>query len=297
MPYINLLLVIIVLSCLGCAKTADYEIVEAQSGKTLDLDDFSDALLAYDVIFFGVLHDDSLLHHIEYELYKKLITKNENIVLSMEMFERDNQAGLDCYIQQNSTYVQFAADVRLWGNHETDYEPLLQLSSQHSRDIIASNVPRKYASLVAKGGEEALSAVEDVEKQYFAENLIVLNDRYKEEFYSTMGQMGRHGMPQQGGHDALLNIYKAQCLKDDTMAESINNYLELNPGKKVLHINGDFHSRVHLGTSQKLALLNRDLRIAVIAPVPFVSQDTLQWQPGQSEAGDFLILFYRNERY
>lgn len=296
MPYINLLLVIIILSCLGCAKSTDYQIAEAKSGEHLDLNMLSDALLAYDVIFFGELHDNSLLHHIEYELYKKLIKKDKNIVLSMEMFERDNQPGLDNYIQQESTYEQFASDVRLWNNHETDYEPLLQLSRQNSRDVIASNVPRKYASLVAKSGEEALNAVEENERQYFAQNLIVLNDRYKDEFYGIMGQMGRHGMPQQDGPDALLNIYKAQCLKDDTMAESINNYLEANPGKKVLHINGDFHSRYHLGTSQKLALMNRDLRIAVIAPVPFASQDTLQWQPEQSEAGDFLILFYKNLR-
>ncbi|MFA7057195.1 MAG: ChaN family lipoprotein [Candidatus Cloacimonadales bacterium] len=297
MPYINLLLVIIILSCLGCAKTADYEIVEAQSGTPLNLNELSDVLLTYDVIFFGELHDDSLLHHIEHELYKKLIKKNKDLVLSMEMFERDNQTGLDNYIQGKSTYEQFAANVRLWSNHETDYEPLLQLSRKYSRDVIASNVPRKYATLVAKSGEEALNAVEDDERQYFAENLIVLNDRYKEKFYSTMSQMGRHGMPQQGGHDALLNIYKAQCLKDDTMAESINNYLLANPGKKVLHINGDFHSRYHLGSSQKLALLNRDLKIAVIAPVAFQSQGTLQWQPAQSEAGDFLILFYRTEKY
>lgn len=296
MPYSNLLLILIIVATLGCAKTVDYEIVKAEDGTTYTLNKLADELLTYDVIFFGELHDDSLLHHLESELYQRLLTKDKNIVLSMEMFERDNQAGLDDYIHHNSTYDEFSQAVRLWGNHETDYEPLLQLSKLHSRDVIASNVPRKYASLVAKSGEEALAELEDSEKQQFAEKLVVLDDRYKSEFYNAMGQMGRHGMPQQAGEDPLLNIYKAQCLKDDTMAESINNYLIANPGKKVLHINGDFHSRYHLGTSQKLALLNNKLRIAVIAPEPFPLQDKLEWQPDLSDAGDYLILFYRKER-
>ncbi len=293
MNYFNLLIVVFMLLGICTTSGQDYKIVESESGKPLDMSVLTQELLNYDVVFFGELHDDSLLHHLEAELFNNLVTADKNFNLSMEMFERDNQAELTNYIKGKSDYQEFSNKVRLWSNHITDYEPLLKIAKNHKRDVIAANVPRVYASKLAKEGEEGLNNIIDKEKEYFAKKLVVLDDRYKKEFYETMQGMMDHGMPNKSGNDMILNIYKAQCLKDDTMAESINNYLSLNKGKKILHINGDFHSRYYLGTAQKLALMNKNLKIAVISPVAFSLEDKLDWSPDYTDAGDYLILFNR----
>lgn len=293
MNYFNLLIVVFMLLGICTTSAQEYKIVESESGKPLDMSVLTQELLNYDVVFFGELHDDSLLHHLEAELFNNLGTADKNFNLSMEMFERDNQAELTNYIKGKSDYQEFSNKVRLWSNHKTDYEPLLQIAKNHKRDVIAANVPRVYASKLAKEGEEGLNNIRDEEKEYFAKKLVVLDDRYKKEFYETMQGMMDHGMPNKSGNDKILNIYKAQCLKDDTMAESINNYLVSNKGKKILHINGDFHSRYYLGTAQKLALMNKNLKIAVISPVAFSLEDKLDWSPDYSDAGDYLILFNR----
>jgi len=295
MTYLNFIIIAVMLFTLTATNAQEYKIVESESGKPFNLENLTEELLNYDVIFFGELHDDSLLHHLEAELFQKLVTYDEDLVLSMEMFERDNQNELTKYVRGELSYQEFSEQARLWPNHETDYEPLLQLAKKYQRDVIAANVPRRYASMLAKGGEEALDKIDAGEKKYIAEKLVVLDDRYKTEFYATMKGMFDHGMPNKSSEDRILNIYKAQCLKDDTMAESIYHYLNNNPRRKVLHINGDFHSRYYLGTAQKLALLNKDLKIAVIAPVIFTETQEIEWNPEYTDAGDYLILIQRKQ--
>ena len=46
----------------------------------------------------------------------------------MEMFERDNQIELSNYINGKINYEEFSQQARLWPNHKTDYEPLLQIA-------------------------------------------------------------------------------------------------------------------------------------------------------------------------
>lgn len=295
MNYFNLIIIVVMLLCITTTSAQEYKIVEAESGKAIEVSSLIKELMHYDVVFFGELHDDSLLHFLEADLFQKLVEEDPNFVLSMEMFERDNQIVLDKYIDNEIDYNEFTQKARLWPNHHTDYEPLLQIAKKYNRKVIAANVPRKYAGLLAKNGEKGLEGITDLEKAYLAQNLVVLDDRYKKEFYATMQGMFDHGMPNSNAIDQILNIYKAQCLKDDTMAESINNYLKENDGHKVLHINGDFHSRYFLGTAQKLALLNENLKIAVISPVTYTSDEKLMWKAEHSDAGDYLLLIHRDE--
>ncbi|MBP2630476.1 MAG: hemo-binding uptake, Tiki superfamily, ChaN [Firmicutes bacterium] len=51
------------------------------------------------------------------------------------------------------------------------------------------------------------------------------------------------------------------------MAESIAHYIKQNPAKKVLHVQGDFHSHNRLGVVEKLQALEPTLKIGVITPV------------------------------
>jgi len=50
-------------------------------------------------------------------------------------------------------------------------------------------------------------------------------------------------------------MYRAQCGKDDAMAESIADYLASNPHRQpfVIQCNGNFHSDYGLGTAARLA--------------------------------------------
>jgi uncharacterized iron-regulated protein len=86
-------------------------------------------------------------------------------------------------------------------------------------------------------------------------------------------------------------IYAAQCIKDDTMAESLKQHLLSFPRQRIIHYNGDFHSRKHLGTAQKFSLLMPDIETAVIAPLSLELGESFSAQDLQE--ADFLILIYQ----
>jgi uncharacterized iron-regulated protein len=67
--------------------------------------------------------------------------------------------------------------------------------------------------------------------------------------------------------------------------------LQENPGTKVIHYNGEFHSSSHLGTAQKLTLMNSGLKIAVISPI--LAEDELVYSRSDLKIGDFLIVMNR----
>ena len=48
------------------------------------------------------------------------------------------------------------------------------------------------------------------------------------------------------------------------MAESVANWLKENPKGRVLHINGNFHSKGGLGVPEKLSALMPDVQIGLI---------------------------------
>ncbi len=252
--------------------------VETATGDTLTVAEAAQKLLEYDVVFFGEYHDNAILHHMEINLLKAMHEKDPNLVVSMEMFERDVQTELSLYTQGITVEKFFLENTRPWSNYETDYRPVVEFAKENQLPVIAANVPRDLAAKVSRGGMDAFDGFNLKEKQNSARKLTAPDDEYKKRFMETMSG-GMHPM----GKLNMDYLYLAQCLKDDTMAESVANFLERFPDKKVIHFNGDFHSNSHLGTVSRLEAIKPGIKIAVITPAvkPLESQDT--------GMGEFLI--------
>ena len=269
----------------------DYRIYKAKDGKDISLKKMAKELSKYDVIFFGEWHDDILLHQLESEILP-LLDKRADLTISMEMFERDVQSILNDYLAGNISEEEFLKKSRAWGNYLTDYKPIIEYAKKKKLDVLAANVPRRYAALVSKQGGEALKQLSEEEKSFVARELKVLANQYKKQFMETMSSnMGRKNAMGMGR--MLENIYAAQCIKDDTMAESIYDYLKQNPKRTVIHYNGDFHSESHLGTANKLHLLNPELKIAVITPIIVADDKEIKYDSTVKDLGDYLIFAKR----
>lgn len=259
-------------------------------GERLTVAEAVRSLRDFDVICFGEYHDQSAVHQAEMEFLAELYRQDAELVLSMEMFERDVQPQLDRYLQGAVDETAFLETSRPWPNYRADYRPLVEFAKAHGVHVIAANVPRRLASQYAKSG--ALNEVAAAERQYLPRVHVAGSDRYYENFaaYMTSGQIGMKLSPEQ-----IDRFYAAQCLKDDQMAESIADYRAAHPGKRILHVQGEFHGRAHLGVPEKLRALAPQLKIAVIAPV-FDEGDMGQNLQAYQKAGDMLLLFQRNEK-
>ncbi len=229
-----------------------------KDGKTVKYNKMLNELEEADVILFGESHDNPISHWLELELTKDLYElKKEKLVLAAEMFETDNQVILDEYLDSLISQSYFESEARIWPNYKTDYKPLIEFAKVHGIHFVASNIPRRYASLVNKKGFDGLNQLSD-EAKAFLPPLPVAYDAELECYKSLMNMSGMasHVSP---------NFPKAQAIKDATMAYFIlKNW---SPGKQVLHFNGSYHSDNFESIYWYLKRANPDLKIVTITTV------------------------------
>jgi len=234
-----------------------------------------------DLVFFGELHNNAIAHWLQIELTRDLYeVKKENLVLAAEMFESDNQLILDEYLTGLITKGRYEAECRLWPNYKNDYEPLVEFAKEYSLKFVASNVPRRYASLVSKKGFEGLNSVSAIGLSF----LPPLPIEYDPEVpcYKGMLSMGGGGMP---AH-VTANLPKAQALKDATMA--FFTIKEFATGRLVLHFNGSYHSMNHEGIIWYINNMVPGLDIQVIHTVS--QKDVYQLEEDNKNTGDFILV-------
>lgn len=253
-------------------------------GKRADYEDILKEIKKTDVVFFGELHDNPIAHWLELEITKSLFAaKGKNLVLASEMFETDNQLLIDEYFAGIIKESSFESEVRLWKNYATDYKPLLNFARQNELKFVASNIPRRYASVVSSGGFEGLQKVSPEGLKYIAP----LPVEYDPELacYKDMLSMGS----EIGGKmekKVSENLPKAQAIKDATMAKSIANSWQA--GKMILHFNGSYHSDRHMGIIWYLDRYNPSIKVATITTV--LQDDIDKMDEENKGAADFVIV-------
>ncbi len=270
-----------------------YKIIDTRKKEEINLSQLTLRLSKADVIFFGEHHDDSFHHEMEYKILEQIDQRGGKLAVSFEMFERDTQEILNQYLEGKIDEVTFLKKTRPWGNYETDYRPLLEYAKNHHLPVIASNVPRRYASLVNKGGLKELDSLSVIERGFIAKKIKAPSGEYRDMFYAVMsGNMGDmvHGNPMQ--NNMFESLYIAQCVKDETMAESITHFLKKNRHYKVIHFNGDFHSQYRLGTVERIPWWYKK---RVITPIVIESGKELEYSKDDLKKGDFLIIHYKRE--
>lgn len=262
-------------------------LIYTAAGQPVTYQGLAQLINRYDVIVFGEYHDNALLHQLEFQLLQAAFGRQPKLAVSLEMFERDVQSRLDDYLAGRSPEEEFLSLVRPWPNYRTDYRPLVEFAKANSLPVIAANIPRALAARYARTGELAGLTVE--ESAYLPQVHLAPPGQYRERFMDYLKGERASAMPV--GDDKLENYYKAQCLKDDTMAESIADFHQRQPDYKIIHYQGDFHSRYRLGVVEKLQLLDPALRIAVITPVYVKDFGNLpKLLAEQGAAGDIVVI-------
>lgn len=228
-----------------------------------------------DVVLFGEHHDNSIIHWLQLEFTKDFAEKKQ-LVLGAEMIEADNQKQLDEYLNDKINQKAFDTLARLWNNHKTDYKPLVDFAKEKKFDFIATNVPRRYASLVYKQGFEALDKLAAGEKSWIAP-LPIAYDKNLPGYVKMLEMMGDH---------ANENLPKAQAIKDATMAYFILQNLKSN--SVFVHYNGTYHSDNFDGINWYLKKAQPALKIMTIATVS--QKDVSKLEKENLKLADFIIV-------
>jgi uncharacterized iron-regulated protein len=198
-------------------------------GKKVAYDKMIRDISKKDIVLFGEFHNNPISHWLQLEVSKDL-SLSRNLIFGAEMFEADNQEALNNYLVDKISAKGLDSAARLWNNYKTDYAPLVNYAKKIKAPFIATNIPRRFAAMVNKGGFEVLDTLTFLEKSWLAP-LPMKFDAELPGYVNILKMMGGHGTP---------NLIKAQASKDATMAYFIlKNHIK---GSLSLHFNGAYHS-------------------------------------------------------
>ena len=202
-------------------------------------------------------------------------------IFGAEFFERDDQLIIDEYISGDIELNNFKKEVKLWDNFSTDYEPLLKLAKSLKTPFIATNIPRRYASIVAKKGIDALRELPGQAKRLMMPLGLRVDTNlrsYKSMLSINMG----HGMSMDP-----LNMVYAQAVKDATMAESIVR--NSRQGYTFIHFNGSYHSDFYEGIAYYLGVYSVRNSIDLITISTVEQEDIDRLNEDNFGRADFII--------
>lgn len=252
----KVLAIIIFLFChvLVFAQQKPAYVLYNAKGKKVSYKKMIKQLAKKDIVLFGEFHNNPISHWLELSVAKDLAEKRD-LTFGAEMFEADNQQPLNDYLSGKISAKGLDSSARLWPNYKTDYAPILNFAKEKNAVFVATNIPRRYASMVSKKGFESLDTISALEKTWMAP-LPMDYDSTLPGYVKMLSMMGGHGSP---------NMPKAQATKDATMAYFILQ--NFKPGSLFLHFNGSFHSDNYDGINWYLKKKRPELKYGTITTV------------------------------
>lgn len=280
-----LLIGFFVLSFLGSLTAQNkpaYQLFK-NNGKLVKYDKMIRDLAESDMVFFGEYHTNPISHWLQLEVSKSFYEiKGNKLFFGAEMFENGNQLVLDEYLQDFYPEDKMLPEItQLWGNYKTDYKPLVDFAKTNNLRFIATNIPRRYASMLHKKGMDALKELSPAALAMISPDLEKFFDPTVKAYAEMADKMGGH-VPAN-----MLNIQLAQAAKDATMAHfSLKNF---KPGDLMLHFQGSYHSNYNQGIIWWIHKTQPGLNIKSITTVMQSEWETMGKEE-VAEIADYIIV-------
>jgi len=275
----------------------NYKIYYVKTGKEVQLKNIVADMKNYDVVFYGEEHNDSVTHFLEKTLLMAFYDKYSTaMTLSMEMFERDIQGVMDEYLMGAIKENYFKKDARAWSNYK-DYRPMVEFAKDKQLDVICANAPGRYTNIAGKKGEKGLEALPDWSKKNFAP---LPFDTAVGDYYEKLMAQSGHTMAARGKNDTAkqapppmmmegFDLIVAQSCWDATMGYSIAEYLRNHPTKKVMQVNGRFHSDQGYAVVAQLKKYRPSTKVLIISSCSDESFPKIDWS-NYRQNGDYIII-------
>ena len=276
------------LGLLGACASTGSRIVVPGSDQPATVDAVAAAVVDADLVALGELHQTPGVHRTHHALLRAMYARRPDMVIAMEMFERDVQTVLLQYLNGLIDEDEFRAKSRPWPNYARDYRPVIEFAKQRGLMVLAANAPRPLATKAAKEGLDAVMG-----DKHLARTTSAPQDGYWESFQEMMAGHGA-----MLGEDGMARFYAAQCLKDDTMAESIADHLKgFEPDRRPLAvlICGRAHSDHGWGTVQRVVERMPGIEVRVLS-AETVDDPATEVVAADGDVADFVVVAQEPQR-
>lgn len=246
---------------------------------TLDFTEIIDMLADKQVVYVGETHNRNEDHVLQLRVIKALHAKDPNLAIGMEMFNRPSQQALDEYrdgVIDEREFLRKSHYFEKWKFDYRFYRDILSFARKHRLPVVALNLEKDIVSKVFKDG--GTTALAEDEKDMIPTDRDLSLPGYRQRISQAFSMHGAHGGGQQGDLNSFL---QAQALWDETMAESVADFLAENPKKRLVVVAGMGHTDKTNAIPPRVARRLPEVKQAVV----------LNSQPGAvfEEVADFVL--------
>ncbi|MBW2171271.1 MAG: ChaN family lipoprotein [Deltaproteobacteria bacterium] len=194
------------------------------------------------IIYVSETHDNVYSHKVQMDILKALAERYpQKIAVAMEMLKRSSQEAADQWISGELDEKDFLKVwVHDWSDNFEYYRSILRYMRAHSIPLIAIRASDDWMEKIknAESPDQIEEKLPDMD----------LEDPYHQAFVKAI--FDDHPM---GGMD-FETFYKAQVLWDESMAQSIAEYLDSKDGrdKKILVLAGTHHIQYGFGIPRRV---------------------------------------------
>ena len=202
------------------------------------------------IIYVGENHDQFSHHMVQLEVVKDLHRRGKKIAIGMEMFQRPFQKALEDYIEGRTDERELLKKTQYfkrWGLDYNLYRPILKFAKSERIPVVALNMRQEIVDKVFHGGLDSLS---EEEKKWVPSQMDFSDDAYKERLKKAFQEH------EDFGAGDFNRFYQAQILWDETMAESIDEFLKVHPTDQVAVFAGNGHLAYGSGIPKRTARRN-----------------------------------------
>ncbi len=201
----------------------------------IDIKDIIERVSDKKIIYVGESHADYGHHMVQLEVIRALHKKGKKVAIGMEMFQRPFQKSLDKYMEGNITEKEFLKTSEYfnrWGFDYRLYRDIIEFAKEVKIPVRALNIRREIIRKVSKSGIVSLT---EKEKRDIPKQLDFTDDKYRKRL---MEIFNKHKNSKKRNFDYF---YQAQILWDETMAQSINEFLKEHPDYQIVVLAGAGH--------------------------------------------------------
>jgi aminopeptidase N len=202
------------------------------------------------IIYVGENHDQYSHHMMELDIIRDLFRRGKKIAIGMEMFQKPFQKVLDAYIEgriDEAAFLKGTEYFKRWRFDYNLYRPILLFARSEKIPVVALNQNQEIVQKVFRGGLESLSGEE---KKSLPEGMDFSDEAYRERLKTTFRK-------HKGFHEDNFDFFcQAQILWDETMSESIDQFLKAHPDDQMVVLAGSGHLAYASGIPKRTARSN-----------------------------------------
>ncbi|KAF0241679.1 MAG: hypothetical protein FD180_4316 [Planctomycetota bacterium] len=232
-------------------ESPELSVLSVKDGRAITWGEFTDRLLAADIICVGETHDSEAHHQVQLRVIKALFASDESLGVGMEMFQTPLQQTLDRYIAGSMTEEEFLKETdwaKSWGFEWSLYRPIVEFCRRNGVGLAALNAPKALTRKIGKGGWESLSE----EDRIALGEVDLASPEHREHWLERIGAM--HG-DKKPSEDQLERTYQVMATWDSVMAASTARFQQERRLHRMVVVAGSGHAGYRFGIPARAAAL------------------------------------------